>query len=262
MLHDAAPGLLASAHDPSLVLLSLVVAFFASFAALSLAAQVSAAQENARGPFAMLGGVAMGIGIWSMHFIAMLAYRLPLRVDYDYARVFLSVAPAVFGSAVALYVVSGPAMTARQVLVGSLVMGVGVGLMHYGGMTAMDLNARLSYDPFLFVLSVVIAVVVSAVAILLCFGLRRVTGFGGFLTKVASAAAMAGGIAGLHYTAMAAARFRPFDAALAAQPPTVAAAEPGLAYSIAVGTAVVLGLALFGPALARRATEAPRSTPA
>lgn len=245
-----------SHHDMDLVALSILIAIAASYVALQLAGRVTASAGRARLGWIWCGAVAMGVGIWSMHFVAMLAFRLPVEVRYDVPIVIFSMVAAVLASALALHLVSRPALGGGALFGGGVLMGAGIGVMHYSGMAAMRLPARLSYDPLLFLLSVGIAVVVSLVALWLAFHLRGETGTIGFLQRLVAALAMGGGIAGLHYTAMAAAQFAPTEAAQAAG--EAAAAPLGLALGIGVATAAVLGLALAGSFLARGPRPADR----
>jgi methyl-accepting chemotaxis protein PixJ len=240
-----------SHHDLGLVVLSIIIAIAASYAALDLAGQVTVSIGTSRQAWLWGGATAMGVGIWAMHFVAMLAFSLPVPVDYDVPVVLLSLVAAVLASVIALHLVSRPSLETGALLGGGVLMGSGVGAMHYTGMAAMRLPARLSYDPTLFVLSVVIAVVVSLVALWLAFRLRSEGDGVGALQRLVAAIAMGGGIAALHYTAMAAARFSPTGAAPATG---IAVHAPGwLAAMVATGTGLILALALGGSYAARRA---------
>src|SRR5919197_5266390 len=140
-------------YDYRLVILSVLIAICAAYAALDLAARTTAAKGRIR--LAWLGGgaTAMGLGIWSMHYIGMLAFSLPVLVLYDWPTVLLSLLAAVFASAVALFVVSRKKMGWRRALLGSAIMGGGIATMHYTGMAAMRLPATCSYDSLLLTLS-------------------------------------------------------------------------------------------------------------
>ncbi|HWP34507.1 MAG TPA: MHYT domain-containing protein [Thermodesulfobacteriota bacterium] len=256
MLSDSLSITMTSSYDSGLVLLSIVIAIFASYVALDLAGQVTVAQGRSRQLWLLGGATAMGVGIWSMHFIAMLAFSLPVPIRYHVPTVVLSMIAAIVASAIALYVVSRPAMGTAALLAGGVLMGSGIGTMHYTGMAAMRLAARTSYDPLLFVLSVVIAVVVSLVALWLAFHLRTETSRSGVLQRGVSAVVMGCGIVGLHYTAMAAASFTPVDAAAAVQAPAAAADTSWLAGGIGIATGLILALALAGSFLSRRAPQA------
>lgn len=115
---------IASSYDPGLVLVSVFIAAIASYAALDLASRVTAARGTARASWLSGGAFAMGIGIWSMHYIGMLAFQLPVPVLYDVPTVLVSLLAAVFASAVALWVVSRHRMGLREAVPGSIVMGL------------------------------------------------------------------------------------------------------------------------------------------
>jgi NO-binding membrane sensor protein with MHYT domain len=126
-------------HDPLLVAVSVLVAMGASYTALDMAGRVSAARARPRVGWLVAGSVAMGTGIWSMHFIAMLAFKLPVPVGYDVPLVLLSGACAIAASLLALVVASQPRLRIRSIIVGGLLMGPAIAGMHYIGMAAMRL---------------------------------------------------------------------------------------------------------------------------
>src|SRR5882724_1547507 len=132
---------LMGAHNYALVALSVLIAILASYAALDLASRVRAAAGWTRAVWLLGGACAMGIGIWAMHYIGMLAFSLPVTIWYDWPTVALSLLCAVFASAVALFVVSRQRMRLQHALLGSLVMGSGIAAMHYIGMAAMRQRA-------------------------------------------------------------------------------------------------------------------------
>jgi len=199
-------------YDYRLVALSVVIAICAAYAALDLAARTTAASGRFRIAWLAGGAIAMGMGIWSMHYVGMLAFTLPVPVLYDWPTVLLSLMAAVFASAVALFVVSRKKMGWPRALVGSAVMGGGIATMHYTGMAAMRLPAMCSYDPLLLTLSVVFAIAISLIAIWLTFRLREEKR-GSLLWKSGSAMVMGAAIPIMHYTGMAAARFMPVASA-------------------------------------------------
>jgi two-component system sensor histidine kinase/response regulator len=196
-------------HDIRLVVLSIAIAIMASGAALDLAGRVTAAQGRSRRLWLLGGAFAMGTGIWSMHYVGMLAFRLPFPVLYDIPTVLASLLLAVCASAVALFVVSGEALSLRRACAGSVAMGGAIAAMHYTGMAAMRMPALVRYEPVLFTLSVALAIVVSLVALALAFRFRTdSTGAWGW-SKLGSALLMGAAIAAMHYTGMAAAQFSP-----------------------------------------------------
>lgn len=258
MLNKGMNMAMTSNYDMLLVVLSIIVAVVASYTALSLAGRVTAAQGGSRTAWLLGGATAMGIGIWSMHFIAMLAFSLPVPISYHMGVTFFSMIAAIIASAIALFIVSRDQMGVGQLLMGGVLMGVGIGTMHYSGMAAIQVDASVSYDPVFFVLSVVIAVVVSVVALWLAFHLRNETGGIGMLQKVVSAFVMGGAIIGLHYTAMMASNFMPTSSSTASQAASAAMDSAWLAWVIGVSTFLVLGLALISSMISQRTTVGQR----
>src|SRR5258708_37339477 len=114
----------------------------------------------------------MGTGIWSMHFIGMLAFSLPVPLAYDLGITMLSMLAAVATSGVALYTVRRPAMTRGNLTLAGTIMGAGICVMHYTGMAGMQMSPPLQYDPVLFIASVLIALVASVSALWVAFQLR------------------------------------------------------------------------------------------
>lgn len=196
---------LVGSYNYGLVALSVLISILASYAALDIAGRVTATHGKIRIAWLAGGASAMGSGIWSMHYIGMLAFRLPVVVGYDWPTVAVSFLCAVFASGVALFVVSRQRMGWPESLLGSLVMGGGIAGMHYIGMAAMRLPAMCRYATGLVAVSVILAVLISLVALWLTFELREVTR--GHWRKAVSALIMGGAIPTMHYTGMAAASF-------------------------------------------------------
>jgi len=198
-------------YHPGLVALSLLVAAAASYVALDLAGRVPAATGRSRRLWLIGGATAMGAGIWSMHYIGMLAHELPVPVRYDVPMVVLSLLPALLASGLALALVSRRDLSGPATAAGSAVMGLGIASMHFVGMEAMRLEAAHTYAPAMVAAAVGIAIGVSWVALRLTRRFRaELRPFAPL--KVASAVLMGIAIAGMHYTGMAAASFSP-DAA-------------------------------------------------
>lgn len=198
--------MLIGSYDLPLVVLSLCVAILAAYTALDLAGRIASAKGPSRGVWIGGGAVAMGFGIWSMHFVGMLAFSLPIPLGYDLALTLLSLAIAILASGFALWLVSQPVLPLWHIGLGSLAMGAGIGSMHYIGMAAMRMQPGIDYDPLLFVLSLLIAVAASGAALLIAFRLRRHTPHVR-LARAGAAVIMGLAIVGMHYTGMAAANF-------------------------------------------------------
>jgi PAS domain S-box-containing protein len=197
-------------YDLRLVALSVVIAMFASFVALDLAGRITASRYKAR-LFWLLGGAcAMGFGIWSMHYVGMLAFRMPMRTLYDLPTVALSLLAAIAASVVALFTVSRRRMGLWQNVTGGMVMGAGVAGMHYIGMAAMRMPARITYNRPLVLTSIALAVITSIIALRLAFRIRDECRTS--LRKITSALIMGSAIPLMHYTGMWAASFSASDA--------------------------------------------------
>src|SRR5258708_15506715 len=244
----AAVNLIGS-YNYALVALSVLIAMIASYAALDLAGRVTAAGGWTRAVWLLGGAGAMGTGIWSMHYIGMLAFILPIPVAYHWPNVLLSLFAAIFASVVALGVVSRQKLGWFRALAGSVLMGAGIASMHYIGMAAMRLPAICQFNSFLVAMSVVFAVLISLAALWITFHFRDgKTGIG--REKLAGAIVMGAAIPVMHYTGMAAASFTrsgmPTDLSHA-----VSISILGIT-GIAVATFVVLGLALLTSWVDRR----------
>ncbi|AZF63628.1 MULTISPECIES: putative bifunctional diguanylate cyclase/phosphodiesterase [unclassified Pseudomonas] len=198
--------MLIGSYSPSLVVISLFVAILASYTALDLAGRLATARGRAVYVWMTGGALAMGVGVWSMHFIGMLALRLPFALGFDLGITALSLLIAVLSSGFALWLVSQPRLPAWQLAFGALIMGAGISSMHYTGMAAMRMTPGIDYDPTLFGASLLIAVVASGAALWIAFNLRRSTPYVR-LARGGAAVVMGIAIVGMHYTGMAAARF-------------------------------------------------------
>ena len=248
----SANAVMTGSYDYGEVARSVLIAIAASYAALDLAGRVTAASGRTRAAWLTGGAIAMGIGIWAMHFKGMLAFRLPVQVSYYWPTVLLSLLVAILASAFALYVVSRQKLGWARALTGSFVMGGGIAAMHYIGMAAMRLAAVTRFAALLVTLSVVLAIVFSFAALMLAFDLREETK-GTALRKIASAVVMGVAVSAMHYTGMAAASFMP-----SAVPPNLSHAvsiSPLGNNGIVIVTILVLGTAILTSSV-DRLTEA------
>ena len=208
---------LTGTYEYGLVALSVFLAVLSSYAALDLAGRVTSARGRGRAVWLWGGATTMGTGIWAMHYVGMLAFRLPVAVQYDWPTVVVSLLAAILASAVALFVVSRRVMGTIPVVVGSCVMGGGIAGMHYIGMAAMRMQAMCHYSLPVVGLSVALAIVISFVALRLAFRFRDHAAAWAW-QKAASALVMGAAIPVMHYTGMAAATFTAssrFDGSLA-----------------------------------------------
>lgn len=241
--------MLTGSYSSSLVLISLCVAILASYTALDLTGRIATAKGRAACLWMGGGALAMGIGVWSMHFIGMLAFSLPIDLGYDLALTAFSLLIAVLSSGFALWLVSQPSLPWQQLAFGALIMGTGIACMHYTGMAALRMLPGIAYDPTLFGASLLIAVAASAAALWIAFRLRAHTPYVRQIRGLA-AVVMGFAIVGMHYTGMAAANFPEgsFCGALAAG----GLQGDGLVYLVLITTLAVLAVALLTSVLDAR----------
>ncbi len=206
--NDTPALLLHGSHNPWLVFVSIVVAIISSMMGLQIAGMAGSAKGRLLHQVALISGsLALGGGIWSMHFIGMLAFELGTHVHYNPAITIISMAPSVFASWVTLLMLSNERITRRQLIIGGVLVGSGIGAMHYSGMAAMHMEAVLRYDLAWFITSIVVAVVLAMLALWIRFGLRNRARFSSTQATLLAGVIMGLAIAGMHYTGMAAARF-------------------------------------------------------
>jgi PAS domain S-box-containing protein len=223
----AAGSPLVGLYNPWLVLLSVVVAIFTATLALQMIDFAARGPTRLRAAAIATGTLALGSGVWAMHFIAMLAFNLCLDVDYDPLITILSMLPSLAASAVALRIISKPRISGADLLAGGILVGGGIGAMHYVGMAAMRMDPVLRYDPWFFGLSIVVAVVLAVLALWI-----RSRNLG----LLASGTVMGLAIAGMHYTGMAAARFYGDPAA---QQPDFSPDAVALAFGVTLTTVMI-----------------------
>ena len=240
--------MIAGTYNAGLVALSVLIAIVASYAAFNLAERISATGGQRRWIWLTSGAIAMGSAIWSMHYVGMLAFVLPVPVLYHVPTVILSLVAAVTGSAVALYIVSKKDLRRADIAIAGVCLGGAIGSMHYVGMAAMRSAAMHRYNLGLVILSVVVAIAFSSVAPWLAFRFGR--SHREFTwTKLAAASLMGVGIASMHYTAMAAAYFMLGSAPLMRH--TVEVSTLG-AFGLGMTTLLLLGTVLITSGIERR----------
>src|SRR5258705_3027805 len=183
-------------YDPYLVALSILVAVFASYTALDLGGRVAAARGLARRVWLAAAAITMGGGIWSMHFVAMLAFIMPTPMSYDVGLTTLSLVVAMFVTGGGFYVISRRSGSRLRLVLSGIFIGLGIAAMHYTGIAAMREHVDLSYDRIFVALSLIIAIGASTAALWLAF---RTTDLG---QKLIAAVVMGLAISGMHYTAM------------------------------------------------------------
>jgi NO-binding membrane sensor protein with MHYT domain len=240
---------LVGTYDYRLVILSVSIAVLAAYASLDLAGRIVSYRGRVRVLWLAGGASAMGFGIWSMHYVGMLAYTLPVEVRYDWPTVLISLLAAVSASSVALFIVSRDALLPTRTVISGILMGAGIAAMHYIGMEAMRLRAMCHYSLPMVGLSVVLAVTISLVAIWLTFRLRNQTSAVSF-RKIGTALVMGLAIPIMHYTGMFAVTFTSMNVN-----PDVShslrISDLGVAAIILV-TITILGLTILAALLDRR----------
>ncbi|HLZ75309.1 MHYT domain-containing protein [Phenylobacterium sp.] len=230
-------------HDRVLVFVSFLIAVLASFTALEMAERLRGAAGPSRWLWHGAGAVALGGGIWSMHFVAMLAYEIPVSHGYDATSTVLSGLVAIVAVALGLRAFEKD-ITLPRILGAGLLVGLGIVIMHYCGMSALRLPGAIYYRPDLFALSAVIAVGAATVALWLAHILRST------LQRAGAALVMALAVCGMHYTGMAATILVAAGPVVEAPAGVVRAETLGAAVTLSV--MVILGLGLVCTLVDRR----------
>lgn len=246
--------LLVGDYDLRLVFLSFLVASVASYAALEVIERVTAASTSrARWSWLAAGSLAMGLGVWAMHFIGMLSFSLPVPMTYDLGTTVLSALPAIVASGVAIHVLSLP-MSAGRLISGGALMAAGIGTMHFTGMEAVRGAADLYYDPVLFVGSLLVAFFLATAAFWSELKLSPREGPDPLVGILVGAPILGAAVCGMHYTAMRASIFhqRPGSGA----PSSLVFTPFALSVAILVVTTVILAIAVGGTWVDRRLERA------
>jgi len=195
-------------HTTGLVIVSVLISMAAAYAALSLADRTrSAVKPLARWLWLVCGSIAMGIGVWSMHYLGMLAVQLPVPVYYHWPTVILSLGMAIAASFAALNTITGHRPERRLLIFGGLLMAAGIGGMHYTGMAAMRSTAMEHYNYWVVALSILAAGCLSWLSLWIAFAVRDSEQRGAGILRVAGGCVMGLAIASMHYIAMSGATF-------------------------------------------------------
>jgi NO-binding membrane sensor protein with MHYT domain len=239
---------LAGTHDPYLVALSILIACFASYTALDLSGHVPSAQGLARPMWLLAAATTMGGGIWSMHFVAMLAFIMPTPMSYDIGLTTLSLVVAIVVTGGGFYVIGRRSASHIRLVLSGIFMGLGIAAMHYTGMAAMRGHAELSYNPIFVALSLIIAIGASTAALWLAF---RTTDLA---QRLVAAVVMGLAVSGMHYTGMRAAIFTAHGPAYGAQV-TAGLDQTKLALAVASITFIILAIASVTSLFERKRAE-------
>jgi len=196
-------------YNPVLVILSIVIASAAAYTSFNLIAQLSEIISTKLSRVrTMISGSVMGLGIWSMHFVAMLAYEMPMTVRYDGPLTILSLVVAILACIIGL-AVTGKARKLRQIIIGGSLIGCGISSMHYIGMGAMNMPARLEYETILVIASVSIGILAATASLWFAFSFARGKLSNTLQVKLFSSILMGLAISGMHYVAMAGTNMMP-----------------------------------------------------
>ena len=230
-------AMLVVSYDPLLVVASILVAIMASFTGLRLASGLRAVDVDARKGHIVRAALALGGGIWSMHFIGMLAVRIPVTIEYDALYTLGSVLIAVLITGVGLAILHFGVRTRRKIGLAGLLVGLGIVSMHYVGMSAIRGNCFLTYSPEGFVISTGIAVSASTFALWLAYSRRT-------LFQLSLSAVMLGvTISVMHYSAMVYTRFVPVENVVVIETPALS--DGYLALIVALASFLICGLFLL-----------------
>lgn len=237
-------------YDPLLVVISVLMAIFASYAACYSVYQLKKSPNRSAGAvWLATSSISMGCGIWSMHFLGMLAIKMPDAVRYDGALTAVSVLFAILGSGIAFQLLRRSDGAIRTIVVAGAAFGAGIGAMHYTGMAAMNMQALIVYDPGRFAASIIIAVGLSVVALKILFlDLSRSAVNPG--KQLAAASAMGLAVSAMHYTGMAATSFIPSARQLTETGWDLGA--PYIAMGICLGFALLIASTLAASMVSRR----------
>jgi NO-binding membrane sensor protein with MHYT domain len=200
-----------SEYDLKLVTLSIIVPSLAGYAALNITERIRAGNKMiSEYSWLSIGALAMGSGAWAMHFIAMLALQFSISVNYDIKVTLVSIISVILASWVTLHVISRETCSGWQLITGGVLMGAGIGVMHYTGMTAMRMDALMRFNPWIFALSIIVAVILSILALYVNWlSIQKSSGSKNLWITIAAALVMGFAVSGMHYTGMSAAYFFP-----------------------------------------------------
>ncbi|MGI4794334.1 MAG: MHYT domain-containing protein [Janthinobacterium lividum] len=246
-----------ASYDLTLVVLSVAIAILAAYTALQLGDRVSTTAGRGRSFWIAAAAVAMGGGIWSMHFVGMLAFQAPVPVAYGVGLTVLSLLVAMAATAVAFFWVSRPRAGPKAALaVGGLFMGIAIAGMHYIGMSAMRMPMSMSFGPLRVLASVAIAVAASTAGLVIAFRRHTLT------LRLAASVVMGFAVSGMHYTGMWAVEFgaraaEPTDMSMATEAltPGGVLAPQGMAFWVVVVTFAILFLALFATTVSQQRAQ-------
>ena len=196
-------------YDIKLVCLSYLIAAAASFITLSHAQHLREHKPNAKHIWVAMGGLTLGSGIWSMHFIGMMAFDMDMLLTYDLSLTIISICIAIGSACFALWMMAKPDISISHLSISAIAMGGGISLMHYIGMAAMIMPASTHYNMGIVALSLAIAISASFAALWIAVHQDKYRFKDSLLIKIAGALVLGFAITAMHYTGMAAVTFQP-----------------------------------------------------
>jgi PAS domain S-box-containing protein len=242
-------------YNTSMVVLSFVVAIISAYVTFSYSERYKLSQGNIKLAWLFFGSLVMGMGVWSVHFIGMLAYQVPIVMNYNLTITIASMLPAILAASAMIKTISKKNIDKKTAIKGGILMGGGIGAMHYSGMMAMEFEGSMAYDPTLFALSIVIAITLSYFAISLKSILTNLN-FKPSYMQFFCCFVMGLAIAGMHYAGMAATILFS-DGSIATQGlEGLSQGKFNLSLIIALFSIITLGLALIGALVDKRITQA------
>jgi len=236
-------------YDPLFAIAALVLASLFVFTALQLAGRVRSESGDTRRRWMLAAGTVIGIGLWGTHFVGMLAFHLPVPIGYDLPIMLLCLIVAMVVSFLGLAIINRRELGSRQLVPGAILIGGGLAGVQYIGIASMRMDAAVTYTPWLVAASVFVAILGSLAGLRLAFRLRSDLTIRGTLVKVFGAVVLGAVLSGMHYAAMAAARFAPGESLAGSANYLVASGELG--ETVVEGTILILALALIGAAVDR-----------
>jgi NO-binding membrane sensor protein with MHYT domain len=227
-------------YDPRLIALSVLLTVLTAFAALNLVQRITSLRGAPARGWLCAGALAVGGGIWSAQFFAMLAFSLPVPVVHHLPTMLFSLCMAVLMCFFPLWIASGPLISGMRLAVAGLCMGIGLSAVHYTGLFAMQIVPAVFYDGELFAASIAMAAAACWIAMWLAFALRQGRTLPMLLARAGAGALIGAGISGMFFTGLAAARFDPDTYSLGAAGGEVAATDDGTLLVLAVSAALLL----------------------
>ncbi len=230
-----------SSYNLSLIGLSVIIAIFTALVALDISSRLNYSQQISRYRWVSVGGVILGFGIWTTHFIGMLAFQMPVEVSYHVNLILLSMILPIISSGIAFYLVSKPDVKQKQMIIGAFLISIGIIFMNYFAMIAMNTDTKITFDFNLWTLSIIIAFAVSFIGLYLLKHIPNVPRF--HKSRIYSSIFVGLAATAMNFTAIFAVRLTPNEQIIASSPPLSVSTDL-LASGIGIGMLSILLLTL------------------